>query len=185
MYWRDRKHFRQGRSMHEDLKCGVTWNWKSLNAVSWSVWSAGQEGARESHGFMKEPATQARLPLPHLGNVGFSVNWTGRYMVLLWKAFRLWEEKDIVFLLSTHTTLKTSLLASKCVEASPYTDQFSSNNNLTQFWHYLPRVSIKCHRLKGSLPLNEHEFKQTPGDSGGQRSLVCCSLWGHKELDTT
>ena len=30
-----------------------------------------------------------------------------------------------------------------------------------------------------------HEFEQTPGDSGGQRSLVCCSPWGHKELDTT
>ena len=30
-----------------------------------------------------------------------------------------------------------------------------------------------------------HEFEQTPGDSGGQRSLMCCSLGGHKELDTT
>ena len=33
------------------------------------------------------------------------------------------------------------------------------------------------HRLSG------HEFEQTPGDSGGQRSLVCHSPWGHKELD--
>ena len=32
--------------------------------------------------------------------------------------------------------------------------------------------------------LNGHEFKQTLGDSG-QRSLVCCSPWDHKELDTT
>ena len=31
--------------------------------------------------------------------------------------------------------------------------------------------------------LNGHEFEQTPGDSEGQRSLVCCSPWGHKELD--
>ena len=30
-----------------------------------------------------------------------------------------------------------------------------------------------------------HEFEQTPGDSGGQGSLACCSPWGHKELDTT
>ena len=35
------------------------------------------------------------------------------------------------------------------------------------------------HRLSG------HEFEQIPGDSGGQRSLACYSLWGHKELDTT
>ena len=33
--------------------------------------------------------------------------------------------------------------------------------------------------------LNGHEFEQTPGDSEGQRSLVCCSQWGFKELDTT
>ena len=33
--------------------------------------------------------------------------------------------------------------------------------------------------------LNGHEFEQTPGDSKGQGSLVCCSPWGHKELDTT
>ena len=29
-----------------------------------------------------------------------------------------------------------------------------------------------------------HESEQTPGDSEGH-SLACCSLWGHKELDTT
>ena len=35
------------------------------------------------------------------------------------------------------------------------------------------------HRLSG------HEFEQAPGDGEGQGSLVCCSLWGCKELDTT
>ena len=33
--------------------------------------------------------------------------------------------------------------------------------------------------------LNGHEFEQTLGDSEGQGNLVCCSLWGHEELDTT
>ena len=32
--------------------------------------------------------------------------------------------------------------------------------------------------------LNGHEVGQTPGGNEGQGSLVCCSLWGHKELDT-
>ena len=32
--------------------------------------------------------------------------------------------------------------------------------------------------------LNGHEFEQTPGDSEGQGSLVWCSPWGFKELDT-
>ena len=35
------------------------------------------------------------------------------------------------------------------------------------------------HRLSG------HEFEQALGDGEGQGSLVCCSSWGHKELDTT
>ena len=33
--------------------------------------------------------------------------------------------------------------------------------------------------------LNGPEFEQTPGDSGGQRGLACCSPCGHKESDTT
>ena len=32
---------------------------------------------------------------------------------------------------------------------------------------------------------NGHEFEQTPRDSEGWGSLVCCSPWGHEELDTT
>ena len=33
--------------------------------------------------------------------------------------------------------------------------------------------------------LDEHEFEQALGVCDGQGSLVCCSPWGHKELDTT
>ena len=33
--------------------------------------------------------------------------------------------------------------------------------------------------------LSGHEFEKTLGDSGRQESLVCCSPWGHKELDMT
>ena len=35
------------------------------------------------------------------------------------------------------------------------------------------------HGLKG------YKFEQTPGDGEGQGTLVCCSPWGHKELDMT
>ena len=33
--------------------------------------------------------------------------------------------------------------------------------------------------------LNGHEFEQVLGVGDGQGTLVCCSPWGHKELDTT
>ena len=39
---------------------------------------------------------------------------------------------------------------------------------------------VGCHHQ-----LNRNEFKQTPGDSEGQGNLVCCSPWGHEELDMT
>ena len=33
--------------------------------------------------------------------------------------------------------------------------------------------------------LNRHEFGWAPGVGVGQGGLVCCSSWGHKELDMT
>ena len=33
--------------------------------------------------------------------------------------------------------------------------------------------------------LHGHVFEWTPGVGDGQGGLVCCDLWGHKELDTT
>ena len=33
--------------------------------------------------------------------------------------------------------------------------------------------------------INGHEFEQTQGDSEGQGSLACCSLWGLKQSDVT
>ena len=39
---------------------------------------------------------------------------------------------------------------------------------------------VRCHHW-----LNGPEFKQAPGDSGGQGSLLCCSSYGHKESNVT
>ena len=33
--------------------------------------------------------------------------------------------------------------------------------------------------------LDRHDFEQTLGDGERQGSMVCCSPWGHRELDTT
>ena len=33
--------------------------------------------------------------------------------------------------------------------------------------------------------LNGYEFEQAPGVGDGLGSLVCCSPWGHKQLDMT
>ena len=48
------------------------------------------------------------------------------------------------------------------------------------------RRKVQWRRMAGWLPwLNGHESEQTPGESEGQRSLVYCSPWGCKQLDTT
>ena len=45
---------------------------------------------------------------------------------------------------------------------------------------------VTQHKMVGYFhQLNGHESEQTPGDSEGQGSMVCCNPWGHKELDTT
>ena len=39
--------------------------------------------------------------------------------------------------------------------------------------------------LNGITDPTVHEFEQAPGVDDGQRSLVCCSPWGCKELGMT
>ena len=43
----------------------------------------------------------------------------------------------------------------------------------------IDKMVRECHQF------NAHEFEQTLGDSGGQRSLEYYSSGGHKESDTT
>ena len=40
-------------------------------------------------------------------------------------------------------------------------------------------------RWLDSIINSKDKSEQTLGDSEGQGSLVCCSPWGHKELDMT
>ena len=35
-----------------------------------------------------------------------------------------------------------------------------------------------------NIIINEHRFEQTPGNSEGQGSLVCCRAWGLREFNT-
>ena len=39
--------------------------------------------------------------------------------------------------------------------------------------------------VEGHHGFDGHEFEQAPGDSEGQASLACCSLWSRKESDKT
>ena len=44
---------------------------------------------------------------------------------------------------------------------------------------------IECEIVGWHHRFNGHEFEPALEAGEGQGSLVCCSPWGHKELDTT
>ena len=52
-------------------------------------------------------------------------------------------------------------------------------------WHIHRQNDSSKASHRGHSQLNGQEFEQTPGDSEGQGSLACCSLWGPKELVMT
>ena len=52
-------------------------------------------------------------------------------------------------------------------------------------WGQKEKGTIEDEMVRQHHPLNGHKFEQTPGDSGGHRSLACYSPWGHRESDTT
>ena len=51
--------------------------------------------------------------------------------------------------------------------------------------YLFPRAAIEDEMVRWHHRLNGPEFEEAPGDEEGQGNLVCCSLWGHKVLDTT
>ena len=52
-------------------------------------------------------------------------------------------------------------------------------------WGQKEKGTTEDERVGWHHRLNGHEFKQAPGNGGGQRNLACCSPWGRKESDTT
>ena len=52
-------------------------------------------------------------------------------------------------------------------------------------WRQEEKGVIEDETVGGHHWLDGHEFEETPVDSEGQGSLVCCSPWGRKELDMT
>ena len=52
-------------------------------------------------------------------------------------------------------------------------------------WGQKEKEKTEDEMVRQNHQLNGHEFEQTPRDSEGQRSLVCCSPWGYKESERT
>ena len=57
--------------------------------------------------------------------------------------------------------------------------------NAGKYWGQVEKGVTENEMVGWHHWLNGHEFEHTPGDREEQGSLACCSLWGHKESDTT
>ena len=52
-------------------------------------------------------------------------------------------------------------------------------------WRHEEKGTTEVAMVERHHRLDGHEFEQAPGVGDGQGSLMCCSLWGYKESDTT
>ena len=64
-------------------------------------------------------------------------------------------------------------------------DSFGKDSDVGKGWRQKEKGAAEDEIVRVRHWLSGREFKQTLGDGGGQRSLVCCSPQGRKELDGT
>ena len=64
-------------------------------------------------------------------------------------------------------------------------DSLEKNPDAGKDWRQEEKGMTEDEMVGWHHQLNGCEFEQTLGDGRGQGSLACCSLWGHKESDTT
>ena len=65
------------------------------------------------------------------------------------------------------------------------TDWFEKTLMLGKDWRWKEKGMTEDEMVGWHHQLNEYGFEQTQGGGEGQGSLVCCSWWGHRELDVT
>ena len=68
---------------------------------------------------------------------------------------------------------------------NPKSPLFGKDFDAGKDWRQEEKGMTEDEIVEWHQQFNGHEFVRTPGDSGGQRSLVCCSPWGYKESDMT
>ena len=65
------------------------------------------------------------------------------------------------------------------------TDSLGKNLDAGKDWRLEEKGMTEDKMVGWHYQLNGHEFEQAPQVGHGQGSLVCCSPWGHKDLDMT
>ena len=102
-----------------------------------------------------------------------------------------WAPKNLCFWIAVlEKTLESPLDSKDITPVNPKGNQpwiFIGGTDAEAEAPILWQPDAKSQLLEKTLMLGKigHEFERTQGDSEGQGSLVCCSPWGGKELNTT
>ena len=114
-------------------------------------------------------------------------------MLTVSNAFELWCWRRLLRIPWTARTSNQSILKGINPEYSleglmlklQYFGHLMRRSNSGKDWEQEENEMIEDEMVGWHHWLNGHKFEQSLGDSEGQGSLVCCSPWGHKELDMT
>ena len=105
----------------------------------------------------------------------FRVPWTAR------RSNQSKRNQSWIFIGRTDTEAETPILRPPDVKSQ----LIWKDPDAWKDWGQEEKGTIEDEMIEWHHWVKGYEFKQTLGDCEGKRSLVCCSPWGHKELDTT
>ena len=112
-----------------------------------------------------------KLPVsPHFWRILFKVPWTARR-----SNQSLLKEINPEYSLRTDAEAEAPILGPPDMKSQLIGKDPDAGKDWGQEKGVTEDEMVGWHHL-----LNEHEFEQTPGDSEGQGSLVCCSPWDHR-----
>ena len=179
------------------------WCWRRLSRVPWTAQRSNQSILKDINPEYSLERLILKLKLQYFGHLMQRVNSLEKTLMLgKWKSpsYRsLHDPMDCSPPGSVHGILQTRILE---WVAFPFSRGSSQPRSPTLQADFLPSdppgkpVAGKCwgQKEKGAIEdevvgwhhwFHGHEFEQTLGDSGGQRSLGCYSSWGCEELGMT
>ena len=151
--------------MHSRTDAFKLWWWRRLLTVPWTAWRLSKSIPKEINPEYSPEGLMLKLKPQYFGHLMQRTDLLEKTLMLgKIEGRRRGDDRRqdgwMALLTQTHESVQTHV-------------------------HHLvmPSICQRGRQMDGITESDGHEFEQTPADTETQRSLVCCSLWGHKELD--
>ena len=164
-----------------DLRVGL---WRKLSAKELTLLKCGVgEDSWESLGLQGDPTSPSyRKSVLNIHWKDWCWSWSSSTLATWCKELTHWKWPYTI------KPSTTCLFTNKCDNFFGHLMQrrvIGKDPNAGKDWRQQEKGMTEDEMVGWHHRLNGHQFKQAPGVGDGQGSLVCCSPWGHKELDTT